>query len=169
MNAIAELPATTLAKARTRIRLQPFEPRYTDEVLARAREMHAESVFHRHLTLDEGKLLQQLEAAASVPYAYFRIAVRDEEVLGGFLGRVAPMYFSEELIAHDLAWFVKPTARGSAAAVALLADFEEWAQARGAKFVLIGQTTGVKMPETKALYERLGYTSLGVNTMKRIA
>lgn len=158
----------TIAKARARMTVIPYARHYEAEVLNRAREMHAESVLHRDMLFDEAHLLQQFERAWHDSHLYFRICVKDDEVLGGFFGGIGPTFFSATLIAKDYAWFVKPSARGSCAAVALLADFEEWAQARGVRHIVIGQSTGVQMQATKMLYERLGYETIGVNTVKRI-
>lgn len=162
--------SSILERSKRRIRVMPFERRFADQVLVLAREMHAESVLHRDITMDETKLLQQLEAAHTLPHVYFQVAVRDDtEVLGGFFGTITSIYFSPEKVAKDLAWFVKRTARGGAAAVALLADFEAWAIARGVKHIMVGQSTGVRLAATKTLYERLGYTTVGVNTVKKVA
>lgn len=166
--ALAERPAALLERARTRMNVIPYEKRFEAEVLARAREMHAESVFHRDIPIDEAKLIKQLEAAHTLPHVYFKICVRGDEVLGGFFGVLSSIYFSKAMVAKDMAWFVKRTARGSAAAVALLADFETWAKSKDVHHIIIGQSTGVQMDATKALYERLGYQALGTNTFKRI-
>lgn len=145
---------------------------YTDEfeaqVLAGCREMHAESVLHRDIPISEERLLVQLKAARTLLHVYFRICVLDGEVLGGFFGMISGVYFSEAHVAKDLAWFVKKTARGSLAAVALHDDFERWARAKGVHHILVGQSTGVRMDTTQMLYERLGYEKTGTNNLKRI-
>lgn len=146
-----------------------YETRWRDQVIQLAHEMHAESVFHRHIPMDEKKLAHQLEAAAVLGDYYFKLAVRGDEVLGGFFGAISSIYFSNERVAKDLAWFVTRTRRGSAAAVLLVQDFEAWARAKGIKFFVLGQSTGVNMDTTRALYEHLGYEMIGFNTMKRLA
>lgn len=148
----------------------PYAPCYEAQVLALAREMHDESVFHRHIPMDEAKLITQLQAASGLTDTYyFKLCVRGDEVLGGFFGNISTVYFSTERVAKDLAWFVTRSRRGSAAAVALVADFEAWAKSKGVKFFVLGQSTGIRMDTTRALYEHLGYEMIGFNTMKRIA
>lgn len=150
-------------------RIVPYAKCYEAQVLALAREMHDESVFHRHIPMDETKLIQQLEAASAMPdTAYFKLCVRGDEVIGVFLGVISTVYFSTERIAMDRAWFVPKNRRFSLAAVMLVADFEAWASALGVHFCMLEQATGVRMDATQSLYEHLGYTVLGVNTMKRI-
>lgn len=161
-------PSDTIAKARARMSVIPYESRYEQQVLGLAREMHAESLLHRDMVFDEAHVVARFQQAWHDPHLYFRLCVKDGEAFGGFFGGIGPTFFSATMIAKDYAWFVKPSARGSCAAVALLADFEEWAHARGVKHIVIGQSTGVQIQATKALYERLGYESLGVNTVKRI-
>lgn len=147
----------------------PFEDWMTDQVIALAREMHAESVTHRDIPLDEAKLLRQLHAAHTMPdTVYFKLCIRGDEVLGGFFGTIVSTYFSEEKCAKDLAWFVSRTRRGSMAACLLVADFETWGKAHGVNTFMLSQSTGVSMDTTQALYEHLGYQVVGVNTVKRI-
>lgn len=163
MSEVAERPVV-------RTLIVSYSPRFEAQVLALAREMHDESVFHRHIPLNERKLINQLQAADSLPdTVYFKLAVRGDEVLGGFFGTISTLYFSAERVAKDLAWFVTRDRRGSVAAVSLVADFERWAKAKGIKFFVLGQSTGIAMDTTRALYEHLGYEMIGFNTMKRIA
>lgn len=163
MSEVAERPVV-------KTQIVPYAPRFEAQVLTLAREMHAESVFHRHIPMDEAKLITQLQAASTLPdTVYFKLCVRGDEVLGGFFGTISTLYFSAERCAKDLAWFVTHSRRGSMAAVALVADFELWARSKGVKFFVLGQSTGIRMDTTRALYEHLGYEMIGFNTMKRIA
>ena len=146
-----------------------YEDRYEAQVLALAREMHAESVSHKDMPLDEVKLLGQLKASHTLPdTVYFKLCVRNDEVLGGFFGQISGVYFGSAKAAKDLAWFVKRNHRGSIAALLLVADFEAWGVSHGVKDFFLGQSTGVNIETTRALYEHLGYTVVGVNTRKRI-
>lgn len=145
----------------------PYAKRYEAQVLALAREMHAESVTHRDMPMDEAKLIRQLEAADTLPdTVYFKLCVRGDEVLGGFFGQITTVYFSNDRAAKDLAWFVTKSRRGGMAAVMLVRDFEAWGQAKGIRKFMLGQSTGVRMDVTQALYEHLGYRVVGVNTVK---
>jgi hypothetical protein len=146
-----------------------YDDRYEAQVLALAREMHAESVSHKDMPLDEAKLLQQLRASHSMPdTVYFKLCVRGNDVLGGFFGQITSVYFGAAKAAKDLAWFVQRTHRGSVAALLLVADFEAWGMSHGVKDFFLGQSTGVKIEATRALYEHLGYEVVGVNTRKRV-
>lgn len=136
------------------------------QIIVMAKEMHAESASHSDMLLDENKVISQLRLSVTNPDVYVRFAVRGEEVLGGFFGMISPVFFSRERAARDMAWFVRKSRRGSLAAVMLLADFEAWAMAKGVHKFFLGQSTGVAVETTKLLYEKLGYTVVGVNTVK---
>lgn len=145
----------------------PYDDKYESQVLRLAREMMAESISHHDMQMDEQKLVVQLRASINSPdTVYLRLAVRGNEVLGGFFGIITTVYFTQELAAKDMAWFVTKTRRGSLAAVRLVQDFEEWAKARGARKFFLGQSTGVNIETTRLLYERLGYRVVGYNTVK---
>ena len=139
---------------------------YKEQVLELARQMHEESAAHSGMALDRRKLAERLGAAAESSTAYVMLAVRDGTVLGGFLGTITGTFFSDELAAKDLAWFVSKERRGSVAAVTLVRDFERWARAMGAKRIFLGQSTGVDIEKTRALYEHLGYRTVGFNAVK---
>jgi len=147
----------------------PYNPSYRNQVMELARQMQSESVVHRHVMLNETKLDAQLMASQTAPdTVFFKLAVRAGEVLGGFLGVITTLYFSDERAASDRAWFVKKDRRGSVAAVLLLQAFEEWGKAHGVQMFMLGQSTGVQIETTKMLYEKLGYTTVGFNTFKRL-
>jgi len=148
------------------LKIVTYSVEYRDQALALAREMHAESASHRFMRLNEQKLVEQFRRASISEDAYFSLAVRDGAVLGGLLGVIYDQYFSDERAATELAWFMSKSARGSSAAVRLLHHFEEWASARGARAVLLGQSTGVDIDRTTRLYGKLGYMTVGVNTMR---
>lgn len=143
-----------------------YEDSFRERVLVLARKMHSESEAHRDMVLDEDRLIAQIKGAATNDSIYFRLAVREGEFLGGFFGMISTVFFSQELVAKDLAWFVMPDWRGGAAALILLEDFERWALARGVRKFFLGQSTGVQQEATARLYRRLGYSVVGINAVK---
>lgn len=156
------------AVLKPQIELQPFSEWMMDQVLELAREMHAESASHNDVPMNEQKMISQLKTPITNPDIYVRFAVRSGEVIGVFFGMVTSLFFSDQRAATDKAWFVRKSRRGSYAAVLLVRDFERWAIQRGATKFFLGQSTGVQMDLTQQLYEALGYTKVGVNTVKVI-
>lgn len=148
------------------IKVVPYDNRYLDQSVQIMEEIHAHSVY-RHMPLDRQKVIRQLSASGSVvPDRYFRLAVRGERVMGGFYGLIFKPFFCDQLVAKDMGWWVPNTARGSAAAILLLRDFEQWAQSRGAVMVGLGQAGVERIEETRALFQHCGYRLCGYNTVK---
>ncbi len=150
------------------IQLVPWMDEFRDQAIEIAREMHAHSIYH-FLPLDPAKVARQLAACGNiVPDRYFRMAVRNGVVLGGFYGHYRRTFFCDELIAHDLGWWVKQDRRGGSAAILLLADFEQWAHTNGARMVMVGQVTGENIERTTKLYQRCGFRIVGFNAVKEL-
>lgn len=151
---------------RSTIRIVDFDPRFTEQAAQIAEEMHRNSIYH-DLPLDKAKVMRQLSACGTiVPDRYFRFAVRGDELLGGFYGHYRKTFFCDEILAHDMGWWVKQTARGGAAAVLLLADFERWARACGARKIMVGQSTEIDIERTTKLFKHCGFRVIGYNTVK---
>ena len=151
------------------IQVVDYSHEYLEGTLHVAREIHAHSIY-ANMPLDESKLIRQLAAAGwgMLPDRYFRLAVRNGEVLGGFYGCTLKVFFCDELTAKDMGWWVKETARGGAAAVLLLADFERWAREHGARKCMVGQSGVENIERTRKLFEHCGYALTGYNTSKEL-
>lgn len=149
------------------IQIVPYDPRYRDSTLEVAEQIHRTSVY-ADMPFDRNKLIQQLAVAGTVdnPERFFRLAVRDNQVLGGFYGVVMRVFFSSGLVAKDLGWWVREEARGGRAALLLLRAFEDWARERGAVKIGLGQTGVHDIERTTRLFEHCGYTVVGYNAMK---
>ena len=150
-----------------KIQIVPYEAKYQAQVLALTHEMHAESVSHADMPLDDAKVIRQFELSRTMPdTVYFRLAAKGDDVLGAFFGIISTTFFSDERSCKDMGWFVTRSRRGSIAAITLLADFEQWGLDHGIRKFFLGQSTGVHIDATAKLYEHAGYTIVGVNGMK---
>jgi hypothetical protein len=146
----------------------PYDDKYRDDVVAGAMEMHDNSTFGDY-SLDTDKLVQQLKAAQQYPDTLrFRLAILDGRAIGGMYGQISRMFFTDELMARDVGWWVRQEWRGSWAAICLLEDFEQWARARGCKKAFLGQSSAISIEVTRKLYENCGYRVIGVNTVKEL-
>lgn len=138
--------------------IRPATPDDLPRLLELGAAMHAESRF-RTVAFSRGKvekLLGNLMQGAGCVL----VAERDGEIIGGFAGGLTPYYFSEELMATDLALFVSSDRRGGIAAVALIRSFIEWAYEHGAREVLLGTNFGEDSPANE-LYRRIGLQQVG--------
>jgi hypothetical protein len=150
------------------IAIVPYEPKYLAGTLEVAREIHAHSIYS-NLPLDNKKLIEQLSMSGNgSPDRWFRLAVRNDEVLGGFYGCVSKTFFSESLLARDMGWWVKQSARGGAAAILLLREFELWAKNSGANICMVGQSVRIDVERTFKLFAHCGYVCTGFNTAKAL-
>ena len=144
-----------------------YSPKYTVEIMSLAREMHSESVM-REIPLAEDKLREQFAMASINPHIYLRLWLHDGAVTGGLYGILSQPYWTHDFVACDRAWFVLPGRRGGIAAMRLLQDFEAWAKALGVRWIMPGQTTGVRMDDTRRLFEKAGYRVRGFNFIKEV-
>ena len=109
--------------------------------------------------------LQRLIQSPSVVYF---LAIDNDKIVGSIGGAVLPYFFSTRKKVGDLGFYVEPEYRGSRAAIKLVNALESWAKDMEVEDVYLGQTTGVEVEKTKDFYERLGYTVVGVNTIKHL-
>lgn len=151
------------------IKIIPYSQEYREQAIAIGHEMHQNSIYH-DLPFDDDKVERQISCCnVQVPDRYFKLAVRDGVVLGGMLGTVRRTFFCDELLAHDMGWWVTESRRGQGAALKLLADFEDWARSMGARKVMIGQSTERNMEQITKLYRHLGFRLIGFNTVKDLS
>lgn len=102
------------------------------------------------------------------PNAVGFVAIENDKIIG-FISAIAHEYFfSNRKTASDLGFFVLPEFRGSRAALKLVKSLENWAKEIGVDDLHLGQTTAVEMDKTKKFYERLGYKTVGFNTVKQL-
>lgn len=102
------------------------------------------------------------------PNAVGFIAIQDDKIIGFISGLFSEYFFSNRKQVSDLGFFVLPEFRGSRAALKLVKSLENWAKEMGADDLHLGQTTAVEMDKTRQFYERLGYKTVGFNTVKHL-
>ena len=85
----------------------------------------------------------------------------DEQIIGGFVGRIGGDWFNNTKIAFDDCLYVKPEFRKSRAAYMLIQAFIRWAQLMGADRIQCGTTTGVESNSCIRLYKHFGFTEYG--------
>lgn len=108
-----------------------------------------------------------------LPYAPERVHDMFSALLGGFgiilvaedehgdiyglmAGVIGPQWFSDALVAQDLALYVTPERRGGMASARLLDAFVGWARSKGAKMIDVGTGTGIQTERTGRFFERMG-------------
>lgn len=89
-------------------------------------------------------------------------------LVGFFVGCVQPLYFSGELRATDLIFFVKDGKAGMRGASNMIEVYETWAKGKGAVVVDLSITTGINAYRTGKFYEHLKYRPLGQTYRKEV-
>ena len=96
------------------------------------------------------------------------LAIGDDKIVG-FLAAVKSTYFfNGKPKITDIGFYVLPKYRGSSSAVKLLKALENWAKESNVSDICIGQTTAVDMEKTQQFYNKLGYKTVGYNTIKHL-
>ena len=85
------------------------------------------------------------------------------QLAGGLLACVQRYYFSDELQAQLIQWYVRRPFRGTSVAPRLVKAYVAWARTRGASEVFMGITSGQEMTLTHRMLTRLGFGHLGGN------
>lgn len=134
-----------------------------DEFFELVKSMVAEAEFK-----DAAPDRQIIWTAYKNPKVATFIAVKENKIIGFLAGVIGPYFFSTKMRVCDIGFYVIPEYRGSRAAIRLLAALENWAKENNVADVCIGQTTAVNMEKTQQFYNRLGYSTVGFNTIKHL-
>ena len=122
--------------------------------------MHEESSYS-HLKFSEDRLLYTFKNYVEDLNNIIFLAVEEEEPLGLYAGFVSKYFFSDELVANDVAWYVIPKKRGTRVSLRLLDMFELWAMDRGVSETRLGFTTDIRGETFNRMMKKLGYDQVG--------
>lgn len=81
----------------------------------------------------------------------------DTEIVGMFIGFLAPCFFSNVVQAVEIVWYVDPDHRGSKEAYKMIDLYEEWAGFREAVCVNMMSLDILNGKKVAKMYERRGY------------
>lgn len=134
-----------------------------DEFFEIVCKMVAESEFS-YVVPEKQKILQLFKNPNAVAF----LALENNQIVGFISGLVHEYFFSNRKRVSDLGFFVLPEYRGSRVALKLVKLLEAWAIEKNANELHLGQTTGLDIDKTKRFYERLGFKTVGFNTVKHL-
>lgn len=97
-----------------------------DELVYMARQAHQESKY-RHLLFSESKV-RQIFQNHSQPQCLGIIARNDRHISGFFLAEMSGMVFTEQPIAMETTYWIRPEHRGGRAFLLLMTEFNKWAE-----------------------------------------
>lgn len=152
------------------IRVVDFHPRYTEQLVPIAREIHAQSIYF-DVPLDTDKLIEQLSGSGTrYVDRWFRIAVDEEEDLlcGALYGCVMRTFFGKPPVIKDMGQWTRRDGRARNAWALLLHEFEQWGRSLGAVKCSIGYHGMEDIEEKRRVFEFSGYRVTGYNTVKEL-
>ena len=127
------------------------------------KKMIAESDFN-YAELNENKIFELFKNKD----VKFFLATKEEKIVG-FIGLIKHEYFfSNRKRVSDLGFYVKKEFRGTKAALLLLRKAEEWVKNISVEDIHLGQTTANEIEKTQKFYNKLGYKTVGFNTLKHL-
>ena len=134
-----------------------------DEFFELVKSMVSEAEFFD--AIPDRQIFWQLHKNSNINYI---LAIQDSKIIGFIGGVLAPYFFSKKMRVSDVGFYVAPNHRGSRAAIKLIQALENWAKQNNISDVCLGQTTAINMEKTQKFYNRLGYKTVGFNTVKHL-
>lgn len=132
-------------------------------------DMVAESPTYRNLETSKEQMFKFGYMARGRDDMFCKVAIDiTGEVVGFIVAGSAPYGFGEGKYVYDRLVYVKPERRAGIVAKKMIVALEEWAREVGAIRVVLGITTGIHPERTTALYNALGYETVGALTMKEL-
>lgn len=138
------------------------------------RDLYEESPRYRRFSYSEarvGALLRGMVGDTLVCDAPGGAVVAEDDgrVVGTLVGVVAPLFFSDDKVATDYTFYLRPEyRRRGRAAVLLLRAFEDWAISAGAVEIVLGATTLINNDSTVGFLVKSGYSMQGYQLSKRV-
>lgn len=130
--------------------------------------MHEETVY-RAIELERPKLAAFLKfAREDERHAVFVYEATAGSIDGVYIGNIGNYFFSSELGAWDMIFYVRPERRGSFAAARLWRAFRDWAREKGAKSIWPGISTGIYREQSARFYRGMGLEEVGSVFFQRL-
>lgn len=130
------------------------------ELVAMGQQFIKEAPNYSGRTIQTKALEQNLTAIINGDGAIFLVELNNITV-GGIVCATTNDWFSDQVIAFEQVFYVKPEYRATRAALLLLDAFVEWAKSMNADRVQCGTTTGIQTKGCLRLYERFGFREYG--------
>jgi len=135
----------------------------SDALLELALENRAE-ISHNNFAVDPKRVADTMKGLFTLnqgTHVLFVAETSQGVLAGGLLACVQRYYYSHEMQAQMVQWFLRPQYRGTSIAPRLVKAFVEWAKTRGASEVVMGVTSGINVDATDRMMRRLGFKHLG--------
>jgi GNAT superfamily N-acetyltransferase len=146
-------------RAGSTVRIAMRKDAETIEAMMRA--AHQESPIYRAMPIDDRRLSGYIASVIrSKDHAVF-LYESAAGIDGLYIGMLVQQFFTLEVTAMDILFYVRPERRGTRAAVQLWRAFRRWAEARGAKAIQVGTMTEIDPGRTAKFYRGMGLREIG--------
>lgn len=132
-------------------------------ILSMVKRFHAESGVG--LAFSPALAMQTIDRVLADENSLALVLEMDSGLRGIFAATIQQHFFSLELCAQELVWWVDPAYRGRGA-VKMLAEYGTWARSKGCHAINMVGLGGD--PVTTRLYERHGFTAQERHFLKRL-
>lgn len=130
------------------------------ELVAMGQQFIKEAPNYLGRTIQTKALEQNLTAIINGDGAIFLVELNNT-IIGGIVCATTKDWFSDQVVAFEQVFYVKPEYRATRAAIQLIDAFVEWAKSMNADRVQCGTTTGIQTKGCLRLYERFGFREYG--------
>lgn len=130
------------------------------EMIRIIKELHQASSY-RDIHLSEIKSANFLSRCIGEEDRLTLAAISEADLIGILIAEIDWYFFSEQKLAVDVLFYVRPSFRGSRAAVQLVREYKNWAIEKGAREICLSTTTGVEPDRTAKFFSRNGFNIVG--------
>lgn len=146
-------------------RVRPATEDDIPPVVAMCGRFLRESEFGKWVSFEPEALVGLMGLALKIGCVF--VAEENDLPVGFIAGVALPHPFSGVTFAEELAWWVDPEHRRSGLGPLLLAEFEAWAKAKGARFAKMVAPAGE--PGVGRYYRHCGYAEVETHFYKRLS
>jgi GNAT superfamily N-acetyltransferase len=125
------------------------------------RDLGRESPIYRLMPIDDRKLTDYIAKVIRGSDHAVLLHEGTSGIDGIYIGMLVQQFFTFEITAMDVLFYVRPERRGSRAAVRLFRAFKTWARSSGAKAIQVGTMNGIAPARTAKFYRGMGLTEIG--------
>lgn len=140
-----------------------------DEIVTLGRFFQREHKAFSALDYYPPKVVDYVMQHIQDPVDELYLATRGGSIIGMLFASSVPVFFGTSRIGVDGTFYVDPRYRGYGVGETLLSMYEAWASKHKIPVISIAVTSGIHPDETQALLEKLDYSYVGPNMVKRVA
>ena len=140
---------------------RPARPADAAVIDTMLRAMAQESPIYRATPIDDRKLADYIAKVIRSSEHAVLLHESAAGIDGIYIGMLVQQFFTFEITAMDVLFYVRPERRGSRAAVRLFRAFKAWAKSSGAKSIQVGTMTGIAPARTAKFYRGMGLDEIG--------